>query len=93
MKPDRYLHRLRGRHLCLQKFILERECVLGHPLHKTNKPWITSIDIDLLKDIVTTGGVDSSVVLFNRISGEILSTLSGHFKKVYPVSSILFKGS
>ena len=29
-----------------------------------------------------TAGMDSNAVVFNRISGEILSTLSGHSKRV-----------
>ncbi|XP_039007228.1 pre-mRNA-processing factor 19-like isoform X2 [Hibiscus syriacus] len=68
---------------------LERYTQLSsHPLHKTNKPGITSIDINLSKDIVATGGVDSNAVLFNRTSGEILSTLSGHSKKVTSVKFV-----
>ncbi|KAK4749165.1 hypothetical protein SAY87_026614 [Trapa incisa] len=54
----------------------------SHPLHKTNKPGILSLDINYSKDIIATGGIDTSAVLFNRQSGEILSTLSGHSKKV-----------
>ncbi|GMI64155.1 Plant U-box 59, MOS4-associated complex 3A [Hibiscus trionum] len=60
----------------------------SHPLHKTNKPGILSIDINLSKDIVATGGIDSNVVLFGRTSGEILSTLSGHSKKVTSVKFV-----
>ncbi|XP_007035246.2 PREDICTED: pre-mRNA-processing factor 19 homolog 1 isoform X1 [Theobroma cacao] len=68
---------------------LERYTQLSsHPLHKTNKPGITSIDINLSKDIVATGGIDSSAVLFDRTSGEILSTLSGHSKKVTSVKFV-----
>ncbi|XP_012487307.1 pre-mRNA-processing factor 19 [Gossypium raimondii] len=68
---------------------LERYTQLSsHPLHKTNKPGITSIDINLSKDIVATGGVDSSAVLFDRTSGEILSTLNGHSKKVTSVKFV-----
>ncbi|XVF62778.1 hypothetical protein PTKIN_Ptkin09bG0035800 [Pterospermum kingtungense] len=78
---------------------LERYTQLSsHPLHKTNKPGITSIDIDLSKDIIATGGVDSNAVLFDRKSGEILSTLSGHSKKVTSVrfvaqTDVLLSGS
>ncbi|KAK8571938.1 hypothetical protein V6N13_047567 [Hibiscus sabdariffa] len=60
----------------------------SHPLHKTNKPGILSIDINLSKDIVATGGIDSNAVLFGRTSGEILSTLSGHSKKVTSVKFV-----
>ncbi|PKI50090.1 hypothetical protein CRG98_029528 [Punica granatum] len=54
----------------------------SHPLHKTNKPGILSLDINYSKDVIATGGVDTSAVLFDRQSGQILSTLSGHSKKV-----------
>ncbi|XP_002528359.2 pre-mRNA-processing factor 19 homolog 1 [Ricinus communis] len=57
----------------------------SHPLHKTNKPGIVSMDIQYSKDIIATGGVDSTAVLFDRPSGQILSTLSGHSKKVTSV--------
>ncbi|MBA0555570.1 hypothetical protein Golob_025742 [Gossypium lobatum] len=68
---------------------LERYTQLSsHPLHKTNKPGITSIDINPSKDIVATGGIDSNAVLFGRTSGEILSTLSGHSKKVTSVKFV-----
>ncbi|XVE81926.1 hypothetical protein DITRI_Ditri15bG0105500 [Diplodiscus trichospermus] len=78
---------------------LERYTQLSsHPLHKTNKPGITSIDINLSKDIIATGGIDSNAVLFDRTSGEILSTLSGHSKKVTSVrfvaqNNVLVSGS
>ncbi|MFQ6666322.1 hypothetical protein Gotur_032707, partial [Gossypium turneri] len=109
---------------------LERYTQLSsHPLHKTNKPGISSIDINLSKagqsylwmlhvvdlifsskikemgnrpvsnkDIVATGGIDSSAVLFDQTSGVILSTLSGHSKKVTSVkfvapSNVILSGS
>ncbi|CAM6085860.1 unnamed protein product [Calypogeia fissa] len=56
--------------------------VASHPLHKTVKPGITSIDIHPSKDYVLTGGVDSTAIVFNCSSGEILSTLAGHTKRV-----------
>uniref|UniRef100_A0A175YP44 Pre-mRNA-processing factor 19 n=1 Tax=Daucus carota subsp. sativus TaxID=79200 RepID=A0A175YP44_DAUCS len=57
----------------------------SYPLHRTNKPGILSVDIHNSKDIIATGGVDTNAVLFDRTSGEILSTLSGHSKKVTSV--------
>ncbi|KAL8104852.1 pre-mRNA-processing factor 19-like [Apium graveolens] len=57
----------------------------SYPLHKTNKPGILSVDIHNSKDIIATGGVDTNAVVFDRTSGEILSTLSGHSKKVTSV--------
>jgi WD40 repeat protein len=35
-----------------------------------------------LQDIIATGGVDATAVVFDRLSGQIVSTLSGHSKKV-----------
>ncbi|TVU35274.1 hypothetical protein EJB05_17158, partial [Eragrostis curvula] len=34
------------------------------------------------QDIVATGGIDTNAVLFDRPSGQILSTLTGHSKKI-----------
>lgn len=34
------------------------------------------------QDIIATGGVDTNAVVFDRASGQILSALSGHSKKV-----------
>ncbi|XP_073308039.1 pre-mRNA-processing factor 19-like isoform X2 [Primulina huaijiensis] len=62
---------------------LERFTQLNsHPLHRTNKPGILSLDIQYSKDIIVTAGVDSNAVVFDRPSGQIVSTLSGHSKKV-----------
>jgi len=36
----------------------------------------------LLKDMIATGGIDTNAVVFDRPSGQIVSTLSGHSKKV-----------
>ncbi|KAJ8539694.1 hypothetical protein K7X08_013946 [Anisodus acutangulus] len=57
----------------------------SYPLHKTNKPGILSLDIYYPKDIIVTGGVDSNAVVFDRPSGQIVSTLSGHSKRVTSV--------
>ncbi|CAL9124852.1 unnamed protein product [Musa textilis] len=78
---------------------LERSTqISSHPLHKTNKPGILSIDIDASKDMIATGGLDTNGVLFNRTSGQILSTLAGHSKKVtsvkfVPGSEVIVTGS
>ncbi|XP_018449448.1 LOW QUALITY PROTEIN: pre-mRNA-processing factor 19 homolog 1-like [Raphanus sativus] len=61
----------------------------SHPLHKTSKPGIFSMDILHSKDVIATGGIDTTAVLFDRPSGQILSTLTGHSKKV---TSIKFVG-
>ncbi|CAI9118045.1 OLC1v1019552C1 [Oldenlandia corymbosa var. corymbosa] len=65
---------------------LERYTQLSsQPLHKTNKPGILSLDVHYKKDIIATGGVDTNAVVFDRRSEAILSTLSGHSKKVTTV--------
>ncbi|KAL0752786.1 hypothetical protein Bca101_090453 [Brassica carinata] len=48
-----------------------------------------SVDILHSKDVIATGGIDTTAVLFDRPSGQILSTLTGHSKKV---TSIKFVG-
>lgn len=45
------------------------------------------------QDIIATGGVDTNAVLFDRSSGQILSTLSGHSKKVLPFHLLVFDKS
>ncbi|XP_004134043.1 pre-mRNA-processing factor 19 [Cucumis sativus] len=62
--------------------------ISSHPLHKTSKPGIMSLDIHHEKDVIATGGLDTNAVLFGRSSGEILSTLSGHSKKVTSVKFV-----
>ncbi|KAG5396501.1 hypothetical protein IGI04_018315 [Brassica rapa subsp. trilocularis] len=59
----------------------------SHPLHKT-KPGICSMDILYSKDVIATGGVDATAVIFDRPSGQILSTLTGHSKKVTSVKFV-----
>ncbi|KAG9141569.1 hypothetical protein Leryth_022243 [Lithospermum erythrorhizon] len=68
---------------------LERYTQLNsYPLHKTNKPGILSLDIHHTKDLIATGGADANAVIFDRPSGEILSTLSGHSKRVTSVKFV-----
>uniref|UniRef100_A0A2P2MLD3 Pre-mRNA-processing factor 19 n=1 Tax=Rhizophora mucronata TaxID=61149 RepID=A0A2P2MLD3_RHIMU len=68
---------------------LERYTQLSsHPLQKTNKPGILSMDIHYSKDIIATGGIDMTAILFDHTSGAILSTLSGHSKKVTSVKFV-----
>ncbi|KAH9681725.1 pre-mRNA-processing factor 19 [Citrus sinensis] len=68
---------------------LERYTQLAsHPLHKTSKPGIVSLDIHYSKDVIATGGVDTNAVLFDRPSGQIVTTLSGHSKKVTSVKFV-----
>ncbi|KAF5181952.1 Pre-mrna-processing factor 19-like protein [Thalictrum thalictroides] len=62
--------------------------ISSHPLHKTSKPGILSADIHPKKDIIATGGLDTNAVIFDRASGQILSSLSGHSKKVNSVKFV-----
>lgn len=62
--------------------------ISSHPLHKTNKPGILSVDIHPSQDIIATGGVDTNAVIFHRTSGQILSSISGHSKKVNSVKFV-----
>uniref|UniRef100_A0A453J584 Pre-mRNA-processing factor 19 n=1 Tax=Aegilops tauschii subsp. strangulata TaxID=200361 RepID=A0A453J584_AEGTS len=72
--------------------------ISSHPLHKTNKPGILSIDIHHSKDIIATGGIDTNAVLFDRPSGQVLCTLTDHSKKItslkfVPRDELLITGS
>ncbi|KAH7434901.1 hypothetical protein KP509_06G040200 [Ceratopteris richardii] len=60
----------------------------SHPLHKTNKPGILSVDVHQEKDLILTGGVDANAVILDHNSGEIVSTLSGHSKRVNSVKFV-----
>jgi len=60
----------------------------SHPLHSSSKPGILSIDIHQSKDLILSGGVDASATVFNRSSGELLATLSGHTKRVTSVKFV-----
>ncbi|XP_047337261.1 pre-mRNA-processing factor 19 homolog 1-like [Impatiens glandulifera] len=60
----------------------------SHPLHKTSKPGILALDILSSKDIIATAGIDANAVIFDRPSGTVLSTLSGHSKKVTSVKFV-----
>ncbi|XP_066316505.1 pre-mRNA-processing factor 19-like [Miscanthus floridulus] len=57
-------------------------CISSHQLHRTNEPGILSTHIHPSKDVVATGGIDTNAVLFDRPSGQILCTLTGHSKKI-----------
>jgi pre-mRNA-processing factor 19 len=68
---------------------LERYTQLNsYPLHRTNKPGILELDIHYSKDIIATAGIDTNAIVFDRPSGEIVATLSGHSKKVTSVKFV-----
>eukprot|EP00250_Pteridium_aquilinum_P003691 c13999_g1_i1 orf=130-1695(+) len=60
----------------------------SHPLHKTGKPGILSVDVHHSKDLILSGGMDANAVVFDRLSGEIVSTLTGHSKRVNSVKFV-----
>ncbi|XP_050120425.1 pre-mRNA-processing factor 19-like [Malus sylvestris] len=62
--------------------------ISSHPLHRTSKPGILSIDIQSNKNLIATGGVDTNAVIFDQTSAQIISTLSGHSKKVTSVKFV-----
>jgi pre-mRNA-processing factor 19 len=71
----------------------------SHTIHKSDKPGILCVDIHpTTQNLAVTGGVDKSAQLFDRESGKVLSSLSGHGKKVvdvkfHPTSSALITAS
>ncbi|XP_027366094.1 pre-mRNA-processing factor 19-like [Abrus precatorius] len=62
--------------------------ISSHPIHKTSKPGIKCLDVLYSKDIIASGGIDTNAVIFDRPSGQILSTLSGHSKEVTSVKFV-----
>lgn len=71
----------------------------SHPLHKTTEPGITCMALHPTKQhLVMTGGVDKEAVVFNRDTGRVVSSLSGHSKALtdvlfHPTRDILFTAS
>jgi len=57
--------------------------VNSHPPHKASTPGVLCVDIHPTKqDLILTGGVDKTAVVFNRTTGKKEATLVGHTKKV-----------
>jgi len=67
--------------------------------HKASSPGILSLDLHPTnQDLVLTGGMDKTAILFNRRTGRKDATLVGHTKKVnavrfHPTSDVLMTGS
>jgi WD40 repeat protein len=58
----------------------------AHTLHKTNPAGITCLATSQVNpDLSLTGGVDKTVILFNRASGAQQAVMTGHTKKVLDV--------
>eukprot|EP01128_Nolandella_sp_AFSM9_P010241 TRINITY_DN7049_c0_g1_i1.p1 TRINITY_DN7049_c0_g1~~TRINITY_DN7049_c0_g1_i1.p1 ORF type:complete len:504 (-),score=101.94 TRINITY_DN7049_c0_g1_i1:119-1561(-) len=53
-----------------------------HPVHKTTAPGILSVCVHEDQNLVLTGGVDQTAVIFNRKSKKKVATLTGHKKQV-----------
>jgi len=63
------------------------------PIHKANMPGILSVDINRNvenENLILTGGVDKTAIIFDRMSEKIVSTLSGHKKAVIDARFHLF---
>jgi len=62
-------------------------CKNSFPIHKTTAPGILSIDIHPSKpELIVTGGVDKTCVVFNTDTSKKVATLSGHEKQVNTVA-------
>ena len=68
-------------------------------LHGASQPGVLCLDVSKKDESqIVTGGVDGTAVVFNRGSGQITSTLSGHSKKVtdvlfHPTEDLIFTAS
>jgi len=57
--------------------------ISSHPNHKTTAPGVLCVDIHpTQQELVVTGGVDQTAVVFNRKTGKKVATIAGHSKKV-----------
>lgn len=64
----------------------EYQVVSSNNPHKASAPGVLALDLHPTQDdIVVTGGVDGSVIVFNHEAGKIVSTLNGHSKRVNDV--------
>ena len=75
------------------------EATGSHPLHSSSKPGILCVDLHPKSpNLVATGGVDSTTVLFDTSSGKKVDTLRGHKKRVnavrfHPTQNAVFTAS
>ncbi|XP_063937766.1 pre-mRNA-processing factor 19 isoform X2 [Daucus carota subsp. sativus] len=67
-----------------------QNCMLSgtHHLHKTDMPGILSLDIDISKDIIATGGADANAIVYDQVSGNVISALEGHTKQVTSIKFV-----
>eukprot|EP01130_Rhizamoeba_saxonica_P017490 TRINITY_DN8493_c0_g1_i1.p1 TRINITY_DN8493_c0_g1~~TRINITY_DN8493_c0_g1_i1.p1 ORF type:complete len:489 (-),score=135.00 TRINITY_DN8493_c0_g1_i1:31-1497(-) len=60
----------------------------SHPTHKASSPGILSVDVNKKDtDIIVTGGVDTTAVIFNKSTRRKEATLTGH---TGPVNTVVF---
>jgi len=71
----------------------------AHPIHAASKPGILTVSVSA-KDpsSVVTGGADGAVMVFNKGTGKVTGTLSGHKKKItqviaHPTQDLVFSSS
>jgi len=58
----------------------------SHPLHKTTTPGVLCLDIHPKhQNKIITGGADKSINIFDRTTGKVTHTLTGHTKKLTDV--------
>eukprot|EP01111_Echinosteliopsis_oligospora_P002455 TRINITY_DN1366_c0_g1_i1.p1 TRINITY_DN1366_c0_g1~~TRINITY_DN1366_c0_g1_i1.p1 ORF type:complete len:497 (-),score=186.88 TRINITY_DN1366_c0_g1_i1:32-1522(-) len=69
-------------------------------LHKAASPGVTTVNVhpSSSSSLVATGGVDGNVVVFDRSAEKVVSTLTGHAKRVndvvfHPTAPIIFSAS
>lgn len=73
--------------------------VAAYPTHKASSPGILCLDIHPKnKDIIITGGVDETAVIFDRSTEKKIATLAGHGKEVtsvlaHPTADLFITGS
>jgi len=60
--------------------------VASHSVHGTAQPGVTCLDVNKKDDSqVITGGVDGTIAVTNRGTGQIMASLNGHSKKITDV--------
>ncbi|KAI8059124.1 WD40-repeat-containing domain protein [Gongronella butleri] len=58
-------------------------------LHTSRSPGITCADVDASGNLLLTGGMDKHVQIYDKAAGKVISSLTGHTKKV---TSVAFRG-
>jgi pre-mRNA-processing factor 19 len=82
--------------LAKEEDIKEYKNVSAVSIHKASAPGVLCVDIHPTKqELVVTGGVDHTAIVFNRETEKMVATLSGHSKRVndvvfHPTEDVLF---